>query len=96
MRYSQAKSNIAISIFVVLLKHVRHSLQADTSLHKQIEAHCFFVSPVIRSEQDLYKLRRQSVTECDEGLAELAIGNIAGVIDIKLIKEVAPCGKKSP
>lgn len=96
MRYSQAKSYIPISIIIVLLKYVRHPLQADARLYKQIKAHGLFVSSVIRLEQVLHKLRRQSVSECDERLGELAVGDIAGAIDIKFIKEVAPCGEKPP
>ena len=96
IRYSQAKSYIPISILVILLKNVRHPLQADARLHKQIETHGIFVPPVIRSEEELYKLRRQSVSECDERFAELAIGYIARAIGIKLIKEVAPRGEKPP
>jgi hypothetical protein len=96
IRYLQAKSYVPISIIVVLLKHIRHPLQADARLHKQIEAHGLFIPPVIRLEQELHKLWRQSVPECDKRLAELGVGDIAGAIDVKLIKKVAPRSEKPP
>lgn len=33
----QAQRNIPVAILIVLFKHVRHALQADARLHKEIE-----------------------------------------------------------
>jgi hypothetical protein len=50
-RYLQAQCDVAIPIVIILLEHIRHPLQANASLHKQIKAHRILSSSVVGSEQ---------------------------------------------
>lgn len=35
----KAQRNVSITVIVILLEHIRHPLQTDASLHKQVKAH---------------------------------------------------------
>jgi hypothetical protein len=91
-RDSQAQGNVSIPVIVVLLKHVRHALQADAGLHKQVEAHVVVAAPVVRAVQQAHELRREAVPESDKGFAKLVVGYAAGVVGVEAVEESAPGG----
>ena len=95
-RILQAQGDVAIAVFVVLLEDVRHALQADAGLHEEVEADSVLPSPVIGAVKQSHELRREPVTKGNECFAELGIGNLAGTIYIKSIKETAPGREKAP
>ena len=45
---SQAQRNISIPIIIILLKHLRHPLQTNTALYKQIEAYSILACSATR------------------------------------------------
>ena len=59
----QAQGDITISVFVVLLEHIGHTLKADARLHKQIEADSILSTLVIGTEQQRHECGRQTIAE---------------------------------
>lgn len=92
----KAERNVPVSVVVVLFEHVRHALQRDASLHKQVKAHDALVALVVGAEDELDKLRGEAVAERNQGVGELGEGNVAGAIDVEAVKERAPGGEERP
>lgn len=102
----QAQRNIPIPIRVVLLEHIRHPLQANARLHKQIEAQHLLPLAVVaaaprlvlrvRAEQQLHELRAQAVPERDQGVLELAQRNRARAVRVEAIEKAAPRRQETP
>jgi hypothetical protein len=92
----QAQRNIAVAVFVVLFKHVRHSLQTDARLHKQVEAHGVLPTAVVGAVQQRDELLREAVSECDEGFVELGVRDAAAVVGVEAVEEAAPGGEEPP
>lgn len=96
MGNSQAQRNVPVAVVVVLFKHVRHALQADARLHKQVEAHVVVAPAVVRAVQQLDECGGEAVPEGDEGVGELAVGDGAGAVGVEAVEEVAPRGEEAP
>jgi hypothetical protein len=94
--YLQAQCNVAVTVLVVLLEHVRHALQTDAGLDKQIKAHGVVTSTVVGTVEQSDEPRRQTVAKGDEGFVELGVGYAARVIGVEAVEQAAPCRKKSP
>lgn len=92
----QTQRNIPIPIIVILLEHIRHALQADAGLHKEVETHVVVAATIVRAVQELDELRRKTVPECDEGVCEFVIRDAARAVDVKAVEEVAPRGEEAP
>lgn len=92
----KAQCNISIPVVIIPLKHIRHALQRDTRLNKQIKAHDTLVALVVRAEQQLNKLRAEAVAEGDEGVGELGQGDAAAAVNVEAVEESAPRGEKRP
>jgi len=70
----QAQRDVSIPIIVILLKHVRHALQANARLYEQIKAHVVVAPAVVRAVQQTHKLGGEAVAKRDEGFCELVVG----------------------
>lgn len=92
----KAESNVAVPVIVVLFKDVRHALERDAGLHKEVKAHDALVALIVGAEEKLDKRRGEAVAERDEGVCEFGEGNVAGAIDVEAIKECAPRGEEGP
>lgn len=92
----QAQRNIPIAILIVLLKHIRHSLQANTRLHEQIETQRILASTIIRAIQQRDELLTQAIPECDQRFVEFRVRYAAGMILVEAVEETAPCGEETP
>ena len=93
---SQTKRYVAVSIVVVPFEHIRHPLQADARLHKQIEAHGVLVPPVVCAEQMRHELRAQPVAKGNERFLELVVADVAAPVDVEPVEEAPPGGQESP
>jgi hypothetical protein len=93
---SQAEGDIAVPVIVVLLENICHALQADTRLHKEVEAHGILAAAVVSAEHERDELRREAVAEGHERIAEFVEGDVAAAIDIEAVEECAPCCQKAP
>jgi hypothetical protein len=92
----QAQSNIPIAILVVLLKHVRHPLQAYTRLDEQVETQRIASVAVVCAVEQCDELLGEAVSEGDEGFVEFRKGDAARVVLVEAVEEVAPGGEETP
>lgn len=92
----KAQSNVAIPVIIISLKHIRHTLQRDARLNKQVKAHDAFAALIVRAEQQLDKLRAESVTERNEGIGEFRQRDVAAAVDVEAVEESAPRGEEGP
>lgn len=90
---------------VVLLEHVRHPLQTDASLHKEVETESLLPAraiapparrPGIRAKKQLHKLRTQPVAKGDQSITKLGQIDRGTAILVEAIEEVAPRGQEAP
>jgi hypothetical protein len=92
----QAQRNIAITVLVVLLKHIRHAFQRDTRLHKQIKTECITPVAVVCAVQQRDELLRQAVSKGNQSFVELGVRYAAAMVLVEAVEEVAPCGEEAP
>ena len=92
----KAQRDIPIPIIIIFFKHVRHSLKANTALHKQIEAHAVIASFIVGSKHQPNKRRRQAIPECNEGFAVLVIRDVSAAVFVEAVEESTPSGKEAP
>jgi hypothetical protein len=92
----QAQRNIPVPVLVVLLKDVRHPLQADARLHEQVETQRVAPAPVVRLVQQRDEALREPVPEGDERFVELGVGDCAAVVGVEAVEEAAPRGEEAP
>lgn len=89
----KTQHDVAVPIFVVPFEYVRHLLQRNTTLYKQVETHV--TSPfalIVSLEQKGYERWREVVSKLRQGVRKLVQRNVAAAILIKAVKEVAPGG----
>lgn len=94
--YSQTQRNIPIPILIILLKHIRHPLQTNTSLHKQIKANRILASPIISAVKQGDELRTEAVAKGNQRFAEFFVRDVARTIDVEAVEELAPGGEEAP
>ena len=92
----KAQRNVPIPIIVIPLEHIRHPLQTNTALNKQIEAHIPASTLLIRPIQYPHKHRAQAVPKRHQSIAVLVKADVAGAILVKAIEEIAPRRQKGP
>ena len=92
----KAQRDISIAIIVVLLEHIRHALQADASLHKQVEAHDAVAALVVRAEQKLDEARAEPVAERHQRVVELVKADVARLVHVEAVEQRPPRGQKGP
>lgn len=92
----KAQRDIPIPIIIIPLKHIRHPLQTNTALHKQIKAHIPASTLLVRPIQYPHKRRAQAIPKRHQRIAILVKADIAGAILVKAIEEIAPRRQKSP
>lgn len=95
-KHSQAQRNIPIPITIILLKHIRHPLQTDARLHKQVETHVVVPPAIVRRVEELHKLVAKAVPKGNQGIGEFLAGNAARAVAIEAVEEVAPGGEEAP
>ena len=102
-KFFEAERNIAISVFIISFEDIRHPLQADTSLHKKIEAHsiaeptsaspsffqpCSFI--VICSVQYPHKWLCKSIAKSDQCFREFTQRYSSTAILVKAFEKLSP------
>jgi hypothetical protein len=92
----QAQCDVTVTVLVVFLEHVRHALQTDAGLDKQIKAHSVVASTVVGAVEQSDKLLGQTVAEGNERFVELGVGYAARVVGIEAVEQAAPCREESP
>jgi hypothetical protein len=92
----QAQRNIPIAILIILLKHIRHPLQTNTRLHKQIKTQRIAPIAVVRAIQERDELLGEAVPEGEEGFVEFGKGDAAALVGVEAVEEVAPGGEEAP
>ena len=97
----QAQSYVAVPVGVEPLENVRHALETDAGLDKEIEAEPLFTASAahilcISVEEQLYKLRAEPVAESDQGITELGKVDVATAVQIEAVEEPSPGGQEAP
>lgn len=92
----QTQRDIAVPVFIILLKHIRHPLQTDTRLNEQIKTDCILAPPIVRSIEQLHELPGEAVSEGYKGFAEFRVGYCARTIDVEAVEEASPRGEETP
>ena len=76
----KAQRNIPISIRVILLKHIRHALERDAALDKQVEAHALVAALVVDAVHHPDERRGQVVPKRHERLAVFVVRDVARAV----------------
>lgn len=82
----ERQSYIAIPVIIILLKHIRHPLQADAALHKQVEADSALFPLVVVLEQDMHELRAQPVAESHQRIRVLVDADVPASVGVESIE----------
>lgn len=86
----KAQGDVAVSVVVVFLKYIRHALEGNTALNKQVKAHDTFVALVVGVEEKLDKLGAETVSESNKGVAEFGEGDVAAAVDVEAVEQSTP------
>ena len=92
----KTQRNIPIAILIIFLKHIRHPLQNNTALHKQIETHLPLPALVIRRIHQFDKGGGKPIAECDERVGVFEEGDAAAAVFVEAVEEGAPGGEEGP
>lgn len=92
----KAQSDIAIAVLIVFLEDICHPLEADAGLNEEVEAHNSLIPLVVGPEQDADETIAESVSEGDEGIAELVQADISRVVGVESIEQGAPRSQERP
>lgn len=93
---AQAERNIPIPISIILLENVRHALERNTRLHKQIERQHAAPLDVVRVEQQADVVVTKTVSERDERGRELVERDGAAAVDVEAVEQLAPFRQEAP
>lgn len=92
----QGQCNISISIIVIFLEDIRHTLQANAALHEEVETDRS-IAPLIKSlEQGLHEWRTESVSECDQRIRVLVQADITTSVGIESVEQGSPSSEEAP
>jgi hypothetical protein len=101
----QAQCDVPIPIIVVSLEDIRHALQTNARLHKQVETESILPRPLIaarprilrvRIEQQLHKRGTQAVSKRHQRIRELEVRNTPAPVLVKAVEEAAPGCQEPP
>lgn len=92
----ETQRDIPIPIIVILLEHIRHSLQRNARLHKQVEAKLALAALVVRLEQQLDKAVRQPVAERNQRVGEFVALDVTGAVRVEAVEQRAPRRQERP
>ena len=95
-KFFKTQSNIPIPIIIVFLKNIRHPLQNDTTLHKQIKAHAILSAFVVSSEQQLDKGGAEPVAKRNKGIGVFVKGDVTAFVFVETVEEGAPSREEGP
>lgn len=92
----KTQRDIPVPILIILLEHIRHPLQTNTSLHEQIKAHDAFPPLIISLEQNLDEPVAQAVPERHQRVGKLIQRNVTRAVRVEPVKQRAPGGQERP
>lgn len=101
----QAQCDVSIPVLVITLEDIRHPLQANASLHEQVETQALFSGTLvatstsslrIRVEQQLHELGAQAVSKRYQRIRKLLQADVAAPVRVKAVEKSTPCRKESP
>lgn len=92
----KTQRDVPIAIIIIPLKNIRHPLQNNTTLHKQIETHPPLPALIISRIQQVHESSGEMVAECYQGVGVFVEGNGAGFVFVEAVEEGAPGGEKGP
>lgn len=92
----QGQSDVPIPIIVILLKHIRHPLQADAALNEQVKANRTLAVLVESPKQDLDELRAEPVPKRNQSIGVLAQTDVPAPVGVEAIEEGAPRRQEAP
>lgn len=92
----QRQRNIPIPIIIILLKHIRHALQADTALYEEIKADSVLVAPVVRLEHGVHELWRQPVPKGNQRVRVLVHADVPAAVRVEPVEQRPPRCQESP
>jgi hypothetical protein len=96
LHYLQRQRDEAIAVIVVLLKHIRHPLQADAALHEHIEADGAVAALVIDLEHLPHEGLAQAVPEGYQRVRVLGQADVPAVVGVESIEQAAPRSQEPP
>lgn len=86
----KAQGYIAIPVIVISFKDIRHPLENNTALHKEIKAHVISPTLIIRAEEKSNEGGGEAVAKSYESFRIFGVGDISALVFIKTFKEGAP------
>jgi hypothetical protein len=92
----KTQRDISVSIIIVLFEHIRHPLQDDATLHKEIETHLPFATLVVRRVEQVDERGGKSVAEGNEGFGVFVERYVSALVLVESVEEGAPCGEEAP
>jgi hypothetical protein len=101
----QAQCDVSIPVIIISLKDIRHALQTNASLHEKVETETILPGTLIatcscvfrvRVEQQLDKLRAQTVSKRHQRIRELEMGDAPTPVLVKPVEQPTPCRKEAP
>ena len=95
-KFLKAQRDIPIPIIIILLKHIRHPFQNDTTLHKQIETHRPISTLIVRRVQEIDEGGGEPIAEGHERFSVFVQGDVAAAVFIEAVEEGAPGGEEAP
>ncbi|KFZ08968.1 hypothetical protein V502_09018, partial [Pseudogymnoascus sp. VKM F-4520 (FW-2644)] len=92
----KAQRHKPIPIIIIPLKRIRHPLQRNTRLHKQIEAQTPLPPLIKRPKQKPHKPLTKPIPKRHQRGAELVKTDVARAIGVEAVEEGAPGGEEGP
>ena len=92
----KAQRHKPIPIIIIPLKRIRHPLQRNTRLHKQIKAQAPLPSLIKRPKQKTHKPLTKPIPKRHQRGAELVQADVARAIGVEAVEEGAPGGEEGP
>lgn len=89
-KFFEAQSYITISVIVISFKDIRHPLENNTALHKEIEAHVVSPTLIVRAEEEDDEGGGKSVAKSYKSFRIFGVGDISALVFVKAVKEGAP------
>lgn len=92
----KAQRHKPISIIIIPLKRIRHPLERNTRLHKQIKAQAALPPLIKRAKQEPHKRLAKPVPERHQRGAELVETDVARAVGVEAVEQRAPGGEEGP
>ena len=86
----EAQGYVTIPVVVVFFKDIRHSLENNTALHKEIEAHAVSPTLIVRAEEEGDEGGGEAVAKSYKSFSIFGMGDISALVFVKAVKEGPP------